>query len=152
MENEFDLTPGEAEMERRLHDLQLTEPAIDAHAIWYEAGVRRGRRWNRAWRAAAVASLAIAVGSFSWRSNPGPAFVKLPGPSVQTSQVASESTRQVSKTTDQARLQDVLEACGWNRIAATGTKSGHMLSTTDLSAPALLEQLDSHKDILNLRS
>jgi hypothetical protein len=152
MNDDFDLTPNDADTERRLQALRPTETSIDAHAIWYEAGLRQGRRSTHIWQVATVASVALAFGSIAWRSNPGPAFVKVPGPSSPTSQVASGSSVQISKATDEARLQDVLNASGWNRIAASGANSRHTPSTADLSVHTLLEQLDNHNDISNLRS
>jgi hypothetical protein len=69
-ESEF-LNPPEKELAEALQGLQLAPLKIPAHRIWYEAGLRVGRKRARRWCAVAVTTALIAMMlMIRWRQAP----------------------------------------------------------------------------------
>lgn len=159
MSEQFNLTPEEIEMERQLGALAPKTPPIDEHAIWFEAGVRRGRKSEYRWQIATAASLALAIGSFSWNAQSRPSVVQRPR--TQPTTIASvahgpDDTRRASRSVsaEHEGIDDLLKASGWRLQAdePRQTQSPAAGPSGTLSVSQMLERSTNPKDFLTMRS
>jgi hypothetical protein len=160
MENDFRLTPEEDETLRLLGTLDPKPAKIDEHAIWFEAGVRRGKRVGHLWQALTAASLALAIGSFTWHAKSDLSVARQhegTAPKVAQSFTLPPATAPSSKTltAGYVRRLDLKQFNGWRSLAAdqgSGVLSQPTIHPGDDALFQLSNQRIEPKDIPNTRS
>jgi hypothetical protein len=143
MSEERPLNHDEREFVEALGGLLPAPPDVSEQRLWYEAGLRAGRRRTRAWGAVAAAMVLLAVGVAALRPR---------GPIVYVDRVVPQETRQQGNrvtapvaavpdysrpavSIDYVRLRDAVEQRGLDALGESGSGALSQPSLRALSPP-----------------
>jgi len=154
MSEEPSLNQDEKELMESLAGLAPALPGVSEQSLWYEAGVRAGRRRARLWMGAAAAAVVLSSALATVRPSPKTVYVER-APTPEDRQraglaVAIPGPSQGEGSIDYVRLRDAVEQRGMDAMSEHSGDGSlvqpvlRALSPQDLgSAPSPWDSLNS---------
>jgi hypothetical protein len=117
-ENQF-MSRDDEDLARAISGLEPAPPGIEPLGIWYQAGLKAGRRKASRWRAAAAVSVLV-LSLLLLRGRPNPArrivYVYPPSPAPTQQAMKTGESSSASIAAANLKLRDTLIENGWDAL------------------------------------